>query len=57
MLVLNLEVLLFSFTAMVHLRSHFAIRFCIVKERGRLQDTAAIIAISGYTYTGQQVNG
>jgi len=48
MLVLNLEVLLFSFTAMLHLRSHFAIQFCIVKERGRLQDTAAIMAFSGY---------
>jgi len=49
MLVLNLEVSLFSFTAVLHLRSHFAIQFCIVKERGRLQDTAAIMAISDYS--------
>ncbi len=48
MLVLNLEVLLFGFAAMLHLRSHFAILFCIAKKRGGLQDTAAIMTISSY---------
>jgi len=48
MLVFNLEVLLFGFTTILHLRSHFAIQFGIVKKRGRLQDTATIMAICGY---------